>query len=76
MRLGRVEFTIGYVVDLDNTEMISEAKQLILEDIDAMDGRDKYSLISIEPAHSDYTEQDIHPILLGEFENDDFQENE
>ena len=33
MRLGRVEFNIGYVVDLDNEIMVSEAKGAILEDV-------------------------------------------
>lgn len=32
-RLGRVYFNIDYVVDLDNKEMVAEAKQCVFEDV-------------------------------------------
>lgn len=32
-RLGRVYFNINYVVDLDNKEMVAEAKQCVFEDV-------------------------------------------
>ena len=32
-RLGRVTFNINYVVDLDNTDMVDEAKQCVFEDV-------------------------------------------
>ena len=32
-RLGRVFFTIDYVVDLDNKDMVAEAKQCVFEDV-------------------------------------------
>lgn len=34
MKIGRVCFNIEYVVDLDNSEMIDAAKELICEDVD------------------------------------------
>ena len=33
MRLGRVEFNIGYVVDLDDPDMVQHAKDSIVDDI-------------------------------------------
>ena len=33
MRLARVEFSIGYVVDLDNEDMIDHAKEAVFEDV-------------------------------------------
>ncbi len=35
MRLGRVEYSLGYIVDLDNEEMVQHAKDAIFEDIQA-----------------------------------------
>ena len=32
MRLGRVQITNGYVVDLDNENMVQEAKDALFED--------------------------------------------
>lgn len=32
-KLGRVEFKISYVIDLENEDMIDEAKQCVYEDI-------------------------------------------
>lgn len=32
-RLGRVSFNINYVVDLDNQDMVDEAKQCVFEDV-------------------------------------------
>lgn len=32
-RLGRVTFNVSYVVDLDNTDMVGEAKQCVFEDV-------------------------------------------
>lgn len=32
-RLGRVVFDLGYVVDLDNEEMVDDAKTCVIEDI-------------------------------------------
>jgi len=33
MRLGRIEFNIGYVVDLDNEDMVKLARDAIYEDV-------------------------------------------
>jgi len=35
MRLGKVQVTFEYVVDLDNQEMVDYAKESIREDIDS-----------------------------------------
>jgi hypothetical protein len=32
-RLGRVEFKISYVVDLENENMVDEARQCVFEDV-------------------------------------------
>ena len=33
MRLGRIEFNMGYVVDLDNEDMVWHAKEAIADDV-------------------------------------------
>lgn len=40
MRLGRLEFKISYVVDLDNPDMCERAEDILVEDIHCMDVRD------------------------------------
>jgi hypothetical protein len=34
-RYGRVNFVISYVVDLDDAEMVADAKQCVFEDVHA-----------------------------------------
>ncbi len=33
MRLGRVEISLGYTVDLDNQDMVDEARECLYEDL-------------------------------------------
>lgn len=33
MRLGRISFDFGYVVDLDNPDMVAHAKDAVIEDL-------------------------------------------
>ena len=35
-RLGRVSLSVGYTVDLDNQEMVDEAKNCVVEDVMSM----------------------------------------
>lgn len=63
MRLGKVIFYNYYVVDLDDEDMVEEAKELLCEDI--YDGV-KYDELGnyIETAEDALlSERDIHPIL-------------
>lgn len=63
-RLGRVVFDLGYVVDLDNEEMVEDAKTCILEDIDnATRFGELPQYIEIQPA-PDAKEADIPEFLL------------
>jgi len=61
MRLGRVEFNIGYVVDLDNEDMVEHAKQSVMDDIDSAQRHG--CIIGIEK-EGDYSENDIPEFLL------------
>ena len=48
MRLGRVQVTHSYVVDLDNETMIEEAKDALYEDLtNAAKEYDLYSMIHV-----------------------------
>lgn len=63
-RLGRVVFDLGYVVDLDDEEMVEDAKICILEDINnATRFGELPQYIEIQPA-PDAKEQDIPEFLL------------
>ena len=69
MRLGRVEFNIGYVVDLDNEEMVDHAKEAIMDDITSA-SRNGVSLHT--DTDGDYSEGDIPEFLLPEEEEADY----
>lgn len=63
-RLGRVVFDLGYVVDLDDEEMVEDAKVCILEDIyNATKYGELPQYIEIQPA-PDAKEEDIPEFLL------------
>jgi len=66
MRLGRVEFNIGYVIDLDNENMVDHAKEAIQEDIESAI-RNGVS-INIVTDYDGITEGDIPEFLLDEDE--------
>lgn len=64
MRLGRVEFKISYVVDLDDEEMVNHARQAVFEDINSAGMYDEISAITtIEPAEPQDTEAHIAEFL-------------
>ncbi len=49
-RLGVVMLRMRYVVDLDNEDMVSEAKQCLFEDITSMLNADElFDVITVEP---------------------------
>lgn len=64
-RLGRVAFDLGYVVDLDNNEMVDEAKECVLEDIhNAIKFGELDQYLEIQPAPANATEADIPEFLV------------
>lgn len=66
MRMGRVviRIEVGYAVDLDNPNMVREAKDWAYEDVtDIIESGDIYDMVKMEEAPS-LTEHDIHSGLL------------
>lgn len=70
MRLGRIEFNIGYVVDLDNDDMVQHAKDAIYEDV-INASQDGISFDFKKDEMDGLTENDIPDFLLEE-EVDDY----
>jgi hypothetical protein len=72
-RLGRIAFDLGYVVDLDNNEMIEDAKVCILEDIEnAIKFGELDQYLEVQPAPDNATEADIPEFLIhADEEHDD-----
>ena len=63
-RYGRVRFSISYVVDLDDAEMIGEAVEMVAEDVqDAIRYGEVSAYIETEPDAA-ATEADIHDYLI------------
>ena len=63
-RYGRVTFSISYVVDLDDAEMVDEAREMIVEDIqDSFRYRDSWAAIDVQP-DATATEEDIADFLI------------
>ena len=76
MRLGKIVFDMGYVVDLDNPEMIEHAQECIYEDImNAVKYDEISSWMEIIDA-PDANEGDIPEFLLDEEDLDDEDEDE
>lgn len=63
MRLGRVEYNIGYVVDLDNEDMVDHAKEAIFEDLQSAW---KNGFVPHIDKDGEYSENDIPEFLLDE----------
>lgn len=64
MRLGRVEFSVSYVVDLDNPDMIAHAEDAIFDDVWMMGkDRDIDRHVVIVEAGPDDTPEDIPEFL-------------
>jgi hypothetical protein len=73
-RLGRIAFDLGYVVDLDNNEMVEDAKVCILEDIEnAIKFGELDQYLEVQPAPDNATEADIPEFLIhADEEHDDY----
>jgi hypothetical protein len=64
MRFGKVEFMIGYIVDLDNKDMVELAKDYIVEDINVcVKYNDTYNYIDMVE-DSSLTEDDIPQCIV------------
>lgn len=67
-KLGRVSFECGYVVDLNNKEMIEAAKEAVMDDIQcAFNNRELSVYIEVKPA-PDADAGDIPDFLIDECE--------
>jgi hypothetical protein len=76
MKLGRIVIDIGYIVDLDNEDMVWHAKDAMMEDISNIYKYDEFAdWMQIEDAPEDATEEDI-PAFLTEMLEDDEDEEE
>lgn len=71
MRLGRVAINTGYIVDLDNEEMVQHAKDSLYEDIynAIVKSNEIFNYIVIEQ-NMDAKEEDIPSFLLDEDDED------
>lgn len=70
-RYGRVFFEVSYVVDLDNRDMVDDAKQCVFEDVMSAVKNDEVTeciKIKLDPTAS---ESDIPEFLLGRQDEDD-----
>jgi hypothetical protein len=71
MRLGRVFIDISYVVDMDNEEMVSSAKESLIEDVMSMvKHNETVDNIQVEEDET-LDEDDISGCLLPETEEDE-----
>lgn len=71
-RLGIVTISYKYVVDLDNEDMVNEAKQAIFEDISGAANRDElWDWIKIEAAPEGTKEDEIAYFLVEDSEESD-----
>lgn len=70
MRLGRVEFSVSYVVDIDNPEMVARAEDAVFDDVWMMGkDRDINRHIRVRPADANDSQDDISTFLLDQEEN-------
>jgi len=68
MRLGRIEFNMGYVVDLDNEDMVWHAKEAIADDVmSVVQGGRSIPLNTI--TEGKFVESDIPDFLLDDDED-------
>jgi hypothetical protein len=69
-RLGRVIFDLGYVVDLDNDDMVTQAKEFVYEDImSAFKYDEVFNYIEVVEA-PDAKESEIPEFLLPQNEDE------
>jgi len=64
MRLGKIIFELGYVVDLDNPDMVAHAKEAILEDLMYAYKNSNEEAYIVTRAANDAKESDIPEFLL------------
>jgi hypothetical protein len=71
MRLGRVEFRVSYVVDLDNPDMITHAQDAVFDDVyhTFKYGGVAEHIMTAEALPTD-TADDIPPFLLDDTEEE------
>jgi hypothetical protein len=74
-RMGRVFLDFGYYVDLNNAEMVQEAKQALWEDVmNAFKYGETHLYVEVEDAPN-ASEDDISDFLLGEPEEEESEED-
>ena len=70
MRLGRIEFNMGYVVDLDNKDMVWHAKDAIADDVMSVVQGGNIPLDTI--TEGKFVEGDIPDFLLDDEDGDEY----
>lgn len=63
MRMGRLEFSIDYVVDLDNKDMVRHAIQAMIDDLNELVKGDELEEYINEVADDTLSVDDIHEFL-------------
>ena len=76
MKLGRVTIDLGYVVDMDNDEMVDRAKQNLYDDIRTLDNNDELSAWIGVHEDNTLTENDIPEYLTSDKEDDKDEEDD
>ena len=64
MRMGRVMFRLSYAVDLDNSEMVDQAKDALREDVDQIAGHNDVWACIGEEEDCTLSESDIPEFIL------------
>lgn len=63
MKMGRLEFSIDYVVDLDNKDMVRHAIQAMIDDLNELVKGDELEEYINEVADDTLSVDDIHEFL-------------
>lgn len=64
MKLGKIQLSLSYVVDLDNQEMVDHAKQCLYEDLENMVKYNEISSWIAEYEDKKLKESDIPSFLV------------
>jgi hypothetical protein len=64
MRLGRVRVELGYVVDLDNKDMVQHARECLVEDLMSMAKYEEYDANIREEYDGRLRKSDIAEFLV------------
>jgi len=70
MRLGRIEVNFGYVVDLDDEEMVDHAKEAIREDI--VVSVPPFDILHGKREEETFKKDEIEEFLLDKGDDDEF----